>query len=90
MVTPPVREPIAGSNCAGAFLLRTIPRASGIDETLARACGKRPDGLERVGGWIEVQPGRYRYAVVEMWPSAATWTILNQTWSSATLRRLVD
>ena len=30
-----------------------------------RACGKRPDQFEQVGDWIVVQPGRYRYAVVE-------------------------
>jgi len=30
-----------------------------------RAFGKRPDQFEQKGDWIVVQPGRYRYAVVE-------------------------
>lgn len=30
-----------------------------------RASGKQPDRFERVGDWIIVQPGRYRYAVIE-------------------------
>ena len=30
-----------------------------------RACGKTTDRFEEVGGWITVQPGRYRYSVVE-------------------------
>ena len=30
-----------------------------------RACGKSPDRFEQSGGWVVVQPGRYRYAVVE-------------------------
>lgn len=30
-----------------------------------RASGKKPDQFEQMGDWIVVQPGRYRYAVVE-------------------------
>ncbi len=30
-----------------------------------RALGKKPDQFEQTGGWVVVQPGRYRYAVVE-------------------------
>jgi len=30
-----------------------------------RACGKNPDEFEQWGEWVVVQPGRYRYAVVE-------------------------
>jgi hypothetical protein len=30
-----------------------------------RAFGKSPDRFEQSGDWIIVQPGRYRYAVVE-------------------------
>jgi len=30
-----------------------------------RAIGSSPDKRETVGGWIIVQPGRYRYAVLE-------------------------
>ena len=28
-----------------------------------RACGTSPDGYKQMGGWVVVQPGRYRYAV---------------------------
>jgi hypothetical protein len=30
-----------------------------------RASGKNPDPFEQIGDWIVVQPGRYRYSVVE-------------------------
>jgi len=30
-----------------------------------RACGKSPDRFAQSGDWVVVQPGRYRYAVVE-------------------------
>lgn len=35
------------------------------NRSFLRAAGKKPDQFERVGDWIVVQPGRYRYAVVE-------------------------
>jgi hypothetical protein len=30
-----------------------------------RACGKPPDNLPLIGGWLIMQPGRYRYSVEE-------------------------